>query len=400
MGESRAAEVAGTTILFLVLCWLTFVLRVWVRMRMINAFSLDDWLIGASLALFTAYSAMTFIGLHWGVGLHAEELTARQRVNAMKAWYFGELFYILNTTVLRLAVGIFLLRLALRRPHRHILYALNATNILFNAYYLIFTIFQCTPIKTYWLRLGSPADQARAAHGVCHAHIGIASTYAQSAVSAVLDWAFAIIPGIIVWDLQLSRRRKIPLVMILSVGAVASAATIIRIPYIHTLSASHDFLWDTVDVIIWSSAEPGLGIAAVSSAALKPLLMQMLCCMGFDIPACSGGKPSTAMQLPAPVPGPKNNWVKEEWPKERKWEGDNVPLQGMGGKMGTSVTVQGGARDSSFELRPEREESGEGVQVTRTMDVKRETLEGEEGGDFGGARVLESRESLARLVER
>lgn len=52
----------------------------------------------------------------------------------------------------------------------------------------------------------------------------------------------------------------------------ASTATIVRIPYVKDLSNQADFLWATVDVAIWSTAETGIGLTASSIATLRPLL--------------------------------------------------------------------------------------------------------------------------------
>jgi hypothetical protein len=56
----------------------------------------------------------------------------------------------------------------------------------------------------------------------------------------------------------------------------ASTATIIRIPYVHTLSDQADFLYATTDVAIWSCVETGVGIAAACCATLRPLFRTFL----------------------------------------------------------------------------------------------------------------------------
>jgi len=55
-----------------------------------------------------------------------------------------------------------------------------------------------------------------------------------------------------------------------------STATIIRIPYISTFNNQADFLYATVDVAIWSTVEPGIGIVAGCVATLRPLLQLIL----------------------------------------------------------------------------------------------------------------------------
>jgi hypothetical protein len=51
----------------------------------------------------------------------------------------------------------------------------------------------------------------------------------------------------------------------------ASAATIIRMPYVSGLKNVADFLYATTDVAIWSITETGLGITASAAATLRPL---------------------------------------------------------------------------------------------------------------------------------
>lgn len=52
----------------------------------------------------------------------------------------------------------------------------------------------------------------------------------------------------------------------------ASSATIVRFPYLHTLTDIDDFLYSTADVAIWSTVETGIGITASAVATLRPLL--------------------------------------------------------------------------------------------------------------------------------
>jgi hypothetical protein len=56
----------------------------------------------------------------------------------------------------------------------------------------------------------------------------------------------------------------------------ASSATIIRFPYLYSLTDIDDFLYSTSDVAIWSTVETGLGITAAAVATLRPLLRSFL----------------------------------------------------------------------------------------------------------------------------
>lgn len=62
----------------------------------------------------------------------------------------------------------------------------------------------------------------------------------------------------------------------------AGIALLVRIPFVKRLAITPDFLFETVDVAIWSVMEPSLGIIAGCVATLRPLFKSM----GF-------GKPTT-----------------------------------------------------------------------------------------------------------
>jgi hypothetical protein len=134
--------------------------------------------------------------------------------NSIKAWYFGEIAYILTTAILRLAVGAFLLRIAVRKRHRYIVHGCNAVNVVFSVSFLVFTIVQCSPINGFWLRFQGRQDVT------CHADIAVDSTFAASAISAFIDWTFGLLPIFVLWELKMNQKKKVALWMIMGVGAM------------------------------------------------------------------------------------------------------------------------------------------------------------------------------------
>jgi hypothetical protein len=68
----------------------------------------------------------------------------------------------------------------------------------------------------------------------------------------------------------MSSSSSYPLKSILTIQS-ASSATIVRLPYLHTLNDVDDFLYSTTGVAIWSTLETGIGITASSLATLRPL---------------------------------------------------------------------------------------------------------------------------------
>lgn len=85
--DNRSPEVKIVIISFLAVSWVTVLARCWVRIRIIKAFALDDWLTVFTLQLFTVYSSFVLVGAHWGCGRRHHDLTVKQQVNAMHVSY-------------------------------------------------------------------------------------------------------------------------------------------------------------------------------------------------------------------------------------------------------------------------------------------------------------------------
>jgi hypothetical protein len=109
-------------------------------------------------------------------------------------------------------------------------------------------------------------------------------TYALAAVNAAADWAFGTLPIFIVWDLEMKFKTKVLVAGILAFAAIGSTGTIVRMFYIHTLMDGPDFLYSTMDVALWSTVEPGIGITAGSLACLRPLFRVWLWRLGLVAP--------------------------------------------------------------------------------------------------------------------
>ncbi|KAM0444614.1 hypothetical protein ACHAQK_002111 [Fusarium lateritium] len=167
------------------------------------------------------------------------------------------------------------------------------------AIFFFVTLFQCHPISFFW-------DKEQ--DGTCvKPDIIIALATLYSVFAVISDFIFALLPGVIVWNLQLHKKTKYSLIPLLAMGCVASAAVIARFPYL-AYFRKPDFLWNTLDIAIWSTVEQGLAITASSLATLRPLLKMAGFRMGFTSKPVSVG-PSGYLSSPrTPGPGTGNGF--------------------------------------------------------------------------------------------
>jgi hypothetical protein len=113
----------------------------------------------------------------------------------------------------KMSIGFLLLRISVKRLHTWILYLAMCTSIVAGGAFFFVTTFQCYPVSYFWDR--------RTQTGSCVTNdliVGLAYTY--SFFSIVSDFTFAIIPGFLVWHLQLKRRAKVALIPLIAMGCM------------------------------------------------------------------------------------------------------------------------------------------------------------------------------------
>ena len=117
-----------------------------------------------------------------------------------------------STTVTKLSIAAYFLRLSSKRYQILTVYATLAVVMVFSTMYFFFLIFQCTPINFLWTKYVH-------GEGKClRSPVLSAVTYAHAAMSVVTDWSFGILPIFFVWKMQMNPRTKFSVILILSLG--------------------------------------------------------------------------------------------------------------------------------------------------------------------------------------
>ncbi|KAH8731556.1 hypothetical protein GQ44DRAFT_604113 [Phaeosphaeriaceae sp. PMI808] len=240
-------------------------------MFVVKSFGLDDKAMVVTLAFFTAYLACQIGGAVHGSGQRRSELADASAQTALRYWFLCEVFYTLSTSLLKIAVGLFLLRITIVPIHIWIIRIIMVIAAFLGVAYTSVVIFQCNPVSYWW-------DLDPTHSGKClSASLVMIFTFVVSGLNSFADWTFGLLPIFIVKDLQMKRRAKILVSSIIGLAAIGSTATIIRLPYTTSLGEyKGDFLYRTTDFAIWSTVEVGIGITAGCIATLRPLLKSAL----------------------------------------------------------------------------------------------------------------------------
>ncbi|KAI9151378.1 hypothetical protein HJFPF1_08580 [Paramyrothecium foliicola] len=357
--ESRALQINAVTYTFVVLSSIATLLRVYCRAWVIKAFAADDWLAVAAQILFIVFCAYELSGVRYGTGRHFADIPKENYPIAMQMWWTCEPLYVLTGMAIKASIAIFLLRICVHRSHKIIIWVVTGVTEVYSLFFFLLFVLQCRPTSLFWLRY--TADPPK---GTClDATIVSNAFYGYSAISCLTDWTYSILPIFMVWNLQMNRRVKVSVVLILAAGAIASSATIVRFPYLHSLTDINDFLYSTTDVAIWSTVETGLGITAAAIATLRPLLRS------FFGGSSAGGNGTSAQQWPKSGSGlPNGGYIRNTG----TGGGEAFELHDTTGKrMGVTTIIN---RDSQDEADLERQKykadgaSDTSASVTRLDD--------------------------------
>lgn len=130
--------------------------------------------------------------------------------NKTQLFYCEELVYFVSTVVLKVSIAVMLLRLAQNRYHRYLVLWTIGFNVLCGPVLFFVATFQCWPIARSW---------DISVKGTCISRpVFTDLIYASAAISLVTDGIFAILPTFLIKPLQMDRRIKISLSLILGLG--------------------------------------------------------------------------------------------------------------------------------------------------------------------------------------
>ncbi|KAH8651218.1 hypothetical protein BX600DRAFT_100554 [Xylariales sp. PMI_506] len=252
------------TILLFVVPMIALSLRLYVRLKN-KTRGLDDALMAIG-AFFYIFQCTTVIGgAVAGIGLQTEHITDQATYIAAGKWFFFNILaYSTAAGFVRLSILVTLLRIVTRGGYKYSIYVAMAAIIAVALQGIIFVLVQCQPISWYWDKYSG--------EGSCVSSTAIrANTIVTNFTIAVTDVFSAVLPIMVLWNIQMNLRSKILVCIMLTLGALAAITIVVRLPAIVDLQDHEDSLYSVSVSILWGTAETGIGITAASISSLRPL---------------------------------------------------------------------------------------------------------------------------------
>ncbi|KAH6616599.1 hypothetical protein C7974DRAFT_48128 [Boeremia exigua] len=290
MVESRQNEALVMICLFPIISAIFVILRMYSRYLGRN-FGMDDHLIllATVLLLGQTLTIYKYVVIS-GTGYHVYDLpkqTNAEKLPALKWSFAVQMIYHPLMCAIRASIIMFLFRMKdNRRRIRYSLHVVFWLNVGYTIATSIVNTLQCTPIQYTWLR---PVMDQYDANGKVTVPGGTciqSRTFVLSscALSIFMDLIIIPIPSIMVWNLQMRAKTKALVVLVMSLGWIATGVSVGRfIVYYYRFAPTNlDRTWD-IGVVI-SVAEPAAHVITACAPATKGLIRMLFPSFNSEYP--------------------------------------------------------------------------------------------------------------------
>ncbi|KAG9533671.1 hypothetical protein KCU93_g284, partial [Aureobasidium melanogenum] len=256
------------TVAILAVAWVSAILRVYVRSVMMRSFGWDDWTIMLAITAFTVQCG--YIINVTRMELQPQKYNNVSGISTLVTdiiAFSGS--YAITGVFLKISLGFFFLRIIIEPWQRMVIYICMAVSVIFGLVYFGIITFGCGDPKQFLIR--TVENQCISITGVV-----IPASYVHTALNATTDWIMALLPIFTIWKLSMPRITKFWAYLLLGLGAAGSIVSLIRFGYVEGIRPGKHFFKQSAKFALYSIFEPGLGIAAVNFATLRPLFKKCL----------------------------------------------------------------------------------------------------------------------------
>lgn len=199
--------------------------------------------------------------LKHGLGKHVMAISYSDVESYLLYTYLSELWYATDITLVKCSILCLYLRIfSINRKFSMVCYCMIAFVVAWGFAVIFVTIFQCKPVQAGWDKT-IPGEQC---FNLKHFVIG------TNVPNIIADASTIALPVPLVWKLQLSRTRRVGLVAVFLLAALATLISILRVTFNAHIDVT-DPTWNFVKVAVLSTVEVSVGICCACMPVIYPL---------------------------------------------------------------------------------------------------------------------------------
>ncbi|PVH68017.1 hypothetical protein DL98DRAFT_662367 [Cadophora sp. DSE1049] len=252
--------VTGLALVFLVL-------RLYCKHTLGRGFWWDDHLLIAAWVCLLANCALVTEAISHGLGRHIADIDRTTLPLLLQPSTHAGLFSVMAAALSKTSFAATLLRLMPGTWQRiSIWFIIVSINAIMGLSGLSLYI-QCSPVARVW---------NRTIPGTCWpAHRQTTFGMISGGYSSAMDFILALLPSVLLWNLQMERREKLGVVFAMSLGALAGCTGIVKVVYLKKKDKS-DFTFFVADLKICTAVESATSIMAACVPVFRVLLKKAL----------------------------------------------------------------------------------------------------------------------------
>ncbi|KAK2865081.1 hypothetical protein FQN49_003929 [Arthroderma sp. PD_2] len=309
-------------------------LRTYVRLRIKKNAGWDDWLMLCTLPFLAGISVSNVIGVYHGWGYHVWDNKPEWGVIYRLTSWCSQFLSVIVATVVKSSILVSYLRFfstadkVLRQGTWVMLHIVVAWGFATG----LPLLFVCKPLSDYWtdpLRRNCMNNGAR-----------IISGSVPHVLADIIIW---MLPIPTLFKMHLPGREKVILIILMSFGLIACAASVVRLAYTYVIIyVTYDPTWVGYNLWIWNDLEVNLAVICASFPVLRPLAKLYLPNWGSKIFSSSAdslpmeAQPSGQRQMQLVLPDWK---VDEESIKEKPKTPKLPSIKGVDDKINLDEKV-------------------------------------------------------------
>ncbi|KAK3343270.1 hypothetical protein B0H65DRAFT_244853 [Neurospora tetraspora] len=254
---------------FLGLALFAVVLRVLARVLTRAYFWWDDLCNLFAFIGCICFSTLNFESVNHGYGIDIWFVKFDDITTILRLFYANMLLYTVSRFFVRASIILFYLRVFPKdNKLSRILTWTMVFNVVYNFSFLCAVIFQCHPIKEFWLQWSGETKG--------HCNNVPAIVWSAAATGIIFDVWLLVLPFPQLFALNLHWKKKIMGSLMFSVGASVMIISLIRLKTIPTFTRAENPTKDIADLCIWSGVEIDVGVICPCLPSMRLLFRKLL----------------------------------------------------------------------------------------------------------------------------
>ncbi|KAI8626579.1 hypothetical protein F5Y19DRAFT_220767 [Xylariaceae sp. FL1651] len=264
--ENAIAE--ATFVICLVLATFSFLVRMYARVTGLRSIKLEDALTFIAYGNYIGYIYCCYrLLVEYGYFIHQWDLHLGDLIEISYILLIGGVLYSVTLPLLKASILLEWTRLFVPHGTRNVFWwlciGLVAVQLSFLVASVLGLVFACIPYQKNW-------DFTVPGRCIQKSRLEITS----AAIHLASDLVILVLPQKVIWNLQMSFRKKLGVSVIFSLGVLACISALLRLVSTIQYSTADDVIYTVSSVILWALAEMTCGFIVLGMPTAPKVLLE------------------------------------------------------------------------------------------------------------------------------